>query len=76
MSKRIVLSVRERDELLLRLLRKETTVGQLASETGISDPTECNWRDAFLKGGCSKLKGRQGTDSERQRLKRELALRD
>lgn len=76
MSKRIVLSATERGELVLRLLRKEATAGQLAREAGISEPTLYQWRDTFLKGGFSHLDGRQGTDSERRRLQRELAQRD
>lgn len=76
MSKRIVLSATERGELVLRLLRREATAGQLAREAGISEPTLYQWRDAFLKGGFSGLDGRQGTDAERRRLQRELAQRD
>ena len=74
--KRIVLSATERGELVLRLLRKEATAGELAREAEISEPTLYLWRDAFLKGGFSNLDGRQGTDSERRRLKRELEQRD
>ena len=76
MSKRIVLSATERRELVLRLLRKEATAGELAREAGISEPTLYQWRDAFLKGGFSNLDGRQGTDSKHRRLQRELAQRD
>ena len=72
MSKRILLSAAERGELVLRLLRKEATAGQLAREAGISVPTLYQWRDAFLKGGFSNLEGRQGTDTESRRLEREL----
>ena len=73
MSKRIVLSAAERGELVLRLLRKEATAGQLAREAGISEPTLYQRRDAFLKGGFSNLEGRQGTDTERQRLSTALS---
>ena len=37
MSKRIVLSATERGELVLRLLRKEATAGQLAREVAQRD---------------------------------------
>ena len=39
MSKRIVMMAMERGELVLRLLRKETTAVQLAHEMGIYEPT-------------------------------------
>ena len=58
MSKRMVLSATERGELVLRLLRKEATAGELAREAGSSEPTWYQWRDAFLKGGFSHLDGR------------------
>ena len=76
MSKRIVMSATARGELVLRLLRKEATAGQLAREAGISEPTLYQWREAFLKGGFSSLDGRQDTDPDRRRLERELAQRD
>jgi len=76
MSKRIVLSATERGELVLRLLRKEATAGELAREAGISEPTLYQWRDAFLKAGFSGLDGRKSSDSEHRRLEREVAQRD
>ena len=76
MSKRILMSAAERGELVLKLLRKEATAVQLARETGISEPTLYQWRDAFLQGGFSGLEDRRGTDPERRRLERELAERD
>ena len=39
MSKRIVMTATELGELVLRLLRKEATAGQLAREAGISEPS-------------------------------------
>ncbi|MXZ55868.1 MAG: helix-turn-helix domain-containing protein [Gammaproteobacteria bacterium] len=76
MSKRIVLSATERGELVLRLLRKEATAGELAREAGISEPTLYQWRDTFLKAGFSGLDGRKSSDSEHRRLEREVAQRD
>ena len=49
MSKRILLSATERGGLVLRLLRKEATEGELAREIGISEPTLYQWRDAFFE---------------------------
>ena len=66
MSKRILLSVTEQGELVLRLLCKETTAGKLACAAGISEPTLYQWLDAFLKRRFSNLDGCQETDSERQ----------
>ena len=47
-GKRIKLSSSERSELVLRLLHKEATAGQLAREVGISEATLHQWRETFI----------------------------
>ena len=58
MSKQFVMIATERGELVLRLLHREATTGQLAREAGISEPTLYQRREAFLKGGFSSLDSR------------------
>ena len=61
MSQRILMTVTEWEELVLKLLRKEAMVVQLVREAGISD----QWRDALLQGRILGLEDRRGTDQER-----------
>ena len=48
MPKRSTLTVNERTELILRLIRKEATAASLAREACLSEQTLYQWRDNFL----------------------------
>lgn len=75
MARRIGLTTEQRGELVLRLLRKEATAGELAREVPASEATVYQWRDAFLKAGLAGLNGGGERDRERRHA-RELAERD
>ncbi len=80
MSKRSELTVEQRREAVLALLRREEPAVQLARRYGISEPTLYRWRDEFLAGGEAALAhGKNGSDSrehEIRELKAKLEERD
>ena len=75
------LSVPERREIILSLLRREEPAKVLARRHGISENTLYRWRDDFLTGGEAALaNGKKGQADPRERqiaeLKKQLGERD
>ncbi len=80
MPKKSGLSIEERSEVVLSLLRREESAAALARRYGVSEVTIYRWRDVFLAGGKAGLsKPDAAADSVDQRriaqLERELAER-
>ena len=72
MPKRSELSVEQRREAVLALLRREEPAVQLARRFGVSEQTLYRWRDEFLAAGEAALaRGKNGGD-EREREIRSL----
>jgi transposase-like protein len=61
------LSVSERREIVLSLLRREEAAGILARRHGISENTLYRWRDEFLAGGEAALGDGRGKGDPRDR---------
>ena len=80
MGKRSNLTVPQRREVVLMLLRREEPAGKLARRYGISEQTLYRWRDEFLAGGDAAMaNGKGGADPrerENRELKKELGRRD
>jgi len=80
MGKRSDLTVPQRREVVLMLLRREEPAAKLARRFGISEQTLYRWRDEFLAGGEAALtNGKGGTgprDREIRELKQEVEGRD
>lgn len=73
------LSLSERREAVLMLLRQEETPAMIARRLEISEHTLCRWRDEFLAAGEAGLTGKSDQGSSGQeikQLKREIAKRD
>jgi len=74
------LSVPERREIILSLLRREEPAKVLARRHGISENTLYHWRDDFLTGGEAALVNGKGKADPRERqiaeLKKQLDERD
>lgn len=79
MGKRSDLSVPQRREAVLALLRREEPVAKLARRYGVSEQTLHRWRDDFLTAGEAALSGVK-TDNGSQRriaeLEKEVEDRD
>lgn len=72
MPRQSELSVEQRREAVLALLRREEPAAQLARRFGVSEQTLYRWRDEFVAGGEAALgKGKNGVDG-RERENREL----
>ena len=80
MGKRSDLSIPQRREVVLMLLRREEPAAKLARRFGVSEQTLYRWRDEFLAGGEAALaNGRGGADPrdrEIRELKKEVEGRD
>ena len=80
MGSRSRLSVPERREVVLSLLRREEPAKVLARRHGISENTLYRWRDDFLTGGEAALaNGKSKADPRERRiaeLKKQLDERD
>ena len=82
MGKRSELSVSERLEVVLMVLRREEPVSVLSRRYGVSENTLHRWRDDFLKAGEAALRygrGKAGIGAEEAQIKqlqRDLAKRD
>ena len=63
MGKRSNLSVNERIEAVMALLRREEPGAQIARRCGVSEPTLYRWRDQFLESAKSGLASGTGTSS-------------
>jgi len=82
MGKRSELSVSQRIEVVLVMLRREEPVSVLARRYGVSENTLHRWKDDFIKAGQSGLtngRGKAGIGGDAFRIKqleRDLAKRD
>jgi transposase-like protein len=80
MGKKSNLTVPQRREAVLMLLRREEPAGKLARRFGISEQTLYRWRDEFLTGGEAALSNGKGGADHRERenreLKKEMGRRD
>jgi transposase-like protein len=79
MPKRLNLSVEQRRDAVLALLRREEPAAQLARRLGISEQSLARWRDEFLAAGEAALGGGQTGAAARDRekhLRAQLEERD
>lgn len=80
MGSRSKLSMSERREVVLSLLRREEPATVLARRYGISENTLYRWRDEFMTAGEAALANGKGKADPRERqiaeLKRQLGQRD
>ena len=60
MGKQAEVSVPQRCEAVLKLLRREEPAAQIARRLGVSEPTLYRWRDDFLAGGQAALGSGKG----------------
>ena len=80
MGRRSRVSLEDREEAVLRLLRKEEPVAALARRYQVSEQTLYRWRDEFLAGGRARLASKGDGASKKAekkiiKLERELAKR-
>ena len=71
MAKRCEVSVADRREAVLSLLRREEAAAVIARRVGVSEPTLYRWRDEFLAGGEATLaggSGKKGADPRDRRI--------
>ena len=80
MPRRSELTVEQRREAVLALLRREEPAAQLARRHGVSEQTLYRWRDEFLAGGEAALSGKsKGSDAQARRvaeLEQQIEKRD
>jgi transposase len=70
MPKRSELTVEQRREAVLALLRREEAAVQLARRYGVSEQTLYRWREDFMAGGEQALaKGKNGSDARDQEIR-------
>jgi transposase len=71
MGKRSEVSIADRREAVLSLLRREEGAATIARRIGVSEPTLYRWRDEFLAAGEAALasgSGKQGADPRDRRI--------
>jgi transposase-like protein len=79
MGKRSELSVAQRREAVLALLRREEPAAKLARRFGVSEQTLHRWRDEFLTAGEAALSGGKNGNGQQRRiaeLEKEIEGRD
>jgi len=80
MGRKSDLSIGERTELVLALLRREESAAMLARRAGVSEQSLYRWRDQFLDGGKAGLSSAGSApdahDRKVEQLEREIAKRD
>lgn len=81
MPKRMTLTVDQRTEAVMSLLRREEPASAIARRYGISEPSLYRLRDQFLDGGkraMARSSGRKtdAKEKELERLERDVACRD
>lgn len=81
MPRKSKISAAQKQEVIMKLLRREEPAAVLARRYGVSEQSLYRWRDEFLHGGQAALaNGKSGSGdgpSKRvQELERELATRD
>ena len=72
MGKQVGISVPQRCEAVLKLLRREEPAAQIARRLGVSEPTLYRWRDDFIAGGQAALGSGKGAGDRHQRQIKEL----
>ena len=72
MGKRSEVSIADRREAVLSLLRREEVAAVIARRVGVSEPTLYRWRDEFLAAGeaafASGSVGKKGADPRDRRI--------
>ena len=68
MGRRSDLSVAQRREAVLALLRREEPATQLARRFGVSEQTLHRWRDEFLSAGEEALGGGKNGSGQKRRI--------
>jgi transposase-like protein len=72
MGKRSEVSIADRREAVLSLLRREEVAAVIARRVGVSEPTLYRWRDEFLAAGEAALAsgrvGKKGADPRDRRI--------
>jgi transposase-like protein len=81
MGRKSELSLTQRRDIVLMMLRKEEPITTLARRYGVSETTLHRWREDFLRAGEASLaygrgKKANGQAAEIDRLKKDLARRD
>lgn len=80
MGKRSEVSVSQRRDAVLSLLRREESAAAIARRYGVSEPTLYRWRDDFLAAGEAALANGKGAKSAGDRrvteLERQIENRD
>ena len=79
MGKRSDVSVPQRREAVLALLRREEPAAKLARRYGVSEQTLHRWRDDFLSAGEAALSGGKTGSGQQRRiaeLEKEIEGRD
>jgi transposase-like protein len=80
MGKQASVTGAERNEAVMKVLRREEPAAQIARRLGVSEPTLYRWRDDFLAGGQAALSAGKGASDPRDRqieqLRQELTQRD
>jgi transposase-like protein len=80
MGRQSGLTLEQRSEAVLSLLRREESAAKIARRYGISEPTLYRYRDLFLAAGKAGLAGGNGQADparrEVQQLEKQLAQRD
>ena len=80
MARRSEVSVADRRNAVLALLRREEPAQIIARRLGVSENTLYNWRDLFLQGGEAGLANGKGKSDPQvrqiEKLERELGERD
>jgi len=78
MAKRCDVSIPDRREAVLSLLRREEPAAVIARRVGVSEPTLYRWRDEFLAGGEQALttKTKNGQARRIAELEKEIERRD
>jgi transposase len=79
MPKRLEMTVEQRRDAVLAMLRKEEPAAQLARRLGVSEQSLSRWRDEFLAGGEAALSGganATAAQSREKQLRAQLEERD
>lgn len=80
MAKRSDVSIPDRREAVLSLLKREEPAAAIARRVGVSEPTLYRWRDDFLAAGEAALSSKKGKgDGQARRiaeLEKEIERRD
>jgi len=80
MAKRSDVSIPDRREAVLSLLRREEPAAVIARRLEVSEPTLYRWRDDFLSAGEAALSTKKdksdGRDQRIKELEREVERRD